>query len=130
MFEHYWAKRFNSDLDKCLSGKPQESDYGPQEYQELIDLSQELIALDLSAESLIKDKLLSRLLNSLAIEKQEILDKDELSEDNLSNVAGGINCEAGNPPQRFCTCQQSVDTPKTGICPICHLPKGIEPEHL
>lgn len=101
------AKRFSDDIDRILQDNkaeiaPVESDQ--EGYLETIELARLLAGMDLSGECRIVRDLRRRLLDRIsASEKKKRAgaekESNELNEDDLDNVAGGINPHRGYPPE-------------------------------
>ncbi|MFZ5643684.1 MAG: hypothetical protein ACOY46_08855 [Bacillota bacterium] len=99
------AKRFCEDIDRILQDNkagitPAEPDR--EGYREAIELARCLAAVDLSDECRIAGDLRRRLLDRLSASgKKQGAEREstELGDDELDNVAGGINRYRDQPPE-------------------------------
>lgn len=101
------AKRFSDDIDRIL--KDNKAEIVPVEadregYLESIELARRLAAMDLSGECRIARDLRRRLLDRISApgnKQGSGVDREstELADDELDDVAGGINHHRGYPPE-------------------------------
>lgn len=107
MTELELAKRFSDDIDSIL--KDNKTEIAPVEpdregYMEAVDLARRLAAMDLSGECRVAGDLRRRLLESLSGPgKKQRAGSDradaQLDDDELDNVAGGLDPHRGYPPE-------------------------------
>lgn len=107
MNEMELAKRFSDDIDRIL--KDNRAEIAPVEtdregYLEAIELARRLAAMDLTGQCRIARDLRQRLLDRIsAPEKKQRAgaerESTELDDDDLDNVAGGIDTHRGYPPE-------------------------------
>lgn len=101
------AKRFSDDIDRILEDNKAEiapAEAGWEGYLETVELARHLAAMDLSGECRIARDLRRRLLERIsAPEKKQRAgaerESTELDDDDLDNVAGGIDPHRGYPPE-------------------------------
>lgn len=101
------AKRFSDDIDRILKDNgagitPAEGDR--EGYLEAVELARSLAAMDLTDECRTAGSLRRRLLESLSGSGKKqgaVLEREdaELDDDELDNVAGGINQPKDYPPE-------------------------------
>jgi hypothetical protein len=107
MNEMELAKRFSEDVDRILKDKRAEIKPAPEDredYLEAIDLARGLAAMDLAGQCRTAGDLRRRLLESISrpVKEQGARPEHEdaeLSDDELDNVAGGINPHREFPPE-------------------------------
>lgn len=98
MDQQLWVKRFNCDLDEILEkDKDVDLEVADNEYNKTLCLAQILKVADFSDESKVKDKLKQQLLKKIERRKEKQIPKDELSDEDLNSVAGGIGIDYKDP---------------------------------
>ena len=101
MNERELAERFSNDIDRILQdNKAKITPAGPDQegYMEAIELARFLAAVDLGGKCKIAQGLRYRLLDKIKVIGVKQIESTELDEDDLENVAGGIDPYRGHQP--------------------------------
>ncbi|SFG13213.1 hypothetical protein SAMN05660649_00807 [Desulfotomaculum arcticum] len=101
MNERELAERFSKDIDRIIQdNKAKITPAGPdrEEYMKTIELARLLAETDFSDECKITRDLRQRLLDKIKVLGGRQIESPELDEDDLENVAGGIEPHHGHQP--------------------------------
>jgi hypothetical protein len=116
---------FTLIVEKMIENREEQDDCRQaydSEFQEMLELSQTLLQADFSQESLIRDELRLRLLEKFRKSNPVQLDDlglDELDENELSAVAGGLTGGTEKIGCSLCACTRLAETIENEICPVC-----------
>ena len=120
---------FISIVEKMIGDQEEQDDCRQAnnvDFQEMIELSQKLLQVDFSQESLIRKELRFRLLEKFGKSNSvqpEDSGSDELDENELAAVAGGLTNGAEKIRCTLCACTRTAGTIEGENCPVCGHPR-------
>lgn len=141
-------KRFSVDIDRLLNSSGTEESSRAEDnraedtiaeanravdgmagddYTQLLDLAREVASVDYSADSKVQQGLLDKLLKQMAEKNPQGFagsQDDELDEDELANVAGGLVLSGQEQGCALCGCKLGAADIRGETCPECGHSRG------